>query len=304
DTLVIERAAFGGQAASTVRLDNVPGFPESITGSELADRFRQQAERFGVELLQTQEVKELCTKANYQCVVTGDGSEYSARAVLIASGSRYRTLEVEGEEDYYGSGVHYCATCDGPFYKGQSVAVVGGGNSAAEESLFLADIVDDVTLLVRGEELKASQIIQEKVAENPKITVRYRTHVEGFEGAESKLSTVKVRTEGAEPETLDVPGAFVFVGLDPNTSYLTDSNVTLDEQGFVLTGHTLCTHVRRNQLELPPVFDHREPAMMETSQPGVFAAGDVRVGSTKQVASAAGEGAAVALEVREYLKRQ
>ena len=133
DTLVIERAAFGGQAAATMHLDNVPGFVDGVSGQELSARLRAQAERFGVELLQAQEVSGLHHHDNYHCVETSDGSEYSALAVLITAGSRYRRLGVPGEEEYLGAGVHFCATCDGPFYRGRSVAVVGGGNSAAEE---------------------------------------------------------------------------------------------------------------------------------------------------------------------------
>ncbi|MCB0129907.1 MAG: FAD-dependent oxidoreductase, partial [Caldilineaceae bacterium] len=137
DTLVIERAAFGGQAAGTARLDNMPGFPDGVAGMEFAGRLRQQAERFGVELLQAQDVIGISSHDNYHVVHTSGGSDYSACAVLIATGSRYRRLGAPGETDYLGAGVHFCATCDGPFYKGKHVAVVGGGNSAAEESLLL-----------------------------------------------------------------------------------------------------------------------------------------------------------------------
>ncbi|MEM8934759.1 MAG: FAD-dependent oxidoreductase, partial [Acidobacteriota bacterium] len=195
-----------------------------------------------------------------------------------------------------GSGVHFCATCDGPFYKGQSVAVIGGGNSAAEESLFLSDMASDVTLLVRGEAMSASQIIRTSVEERPNIDIRYRTRVTGFEGAESKLHTLRLDADGRE-ETLQVPGAFVFIGLDPNTGYLRDAPVRLDDGGFVVTGHALVHDGDR-----PAGFESRDPSPLETSMPGVFAAGDLRVGSTKQVASAAGEGAAAALGIREYLR--
>lgn len=298
DTLVVERAAFGGQAAATMHLDNVPGFPDGLTGQELAGRLRRQAERFGVELVQAQEVTGLCRRDNYRCVQTGDGGEYSASALLLATGSRYRRLGVPGEDGYLGSGVHYCATCDGPFYKGRPVAVIGGGNSAAEESLFLTRFVAGVTLLVRGSELKASQIVREKVLEDTMIEVRFDTEVESFEGAESKLRTVKVRHRpSGEVSALRVPGAFVFVGLDPNTAYLEGSLVRRDDRGFVITGHALVHDGDR-----PVGFEGTEPANLETSLPGVFAAGDLRADSTKQVASAAGEGAAAALMIRDYLK--
>jgi thioredoxin reductase (NADPH) len=281
-----------------MHLDNVPGFPDGVTGAELAGRFRRQAERFGVELLQAQEVAALCRREPYVCVTTGDGSEYSARALLVATGSRYRRLGVPGEEDYLGAGVHFCATCDGPFYKGRPVAVVGGGNSAAEESLFLTRFASAVTLLVRGPALKASQVIREKVAEEPQIEVRYHTEVEAFEGADSKLHTVRVRDRQSDAvEDLRLPGVFVFIGLDPESRFLADTAVRRDAWGFVVTGHDLVHGGER-----PPGFEEHDPAPLGTSVPGIFAAGDVRAGSTKQVASAAGEGAAAALAIRDYLK--
>lgn len=298
DTLVVERAAIGGQAAATMHLDNVPGFPEGVSGEDLSSRLRAQVERFGVEILQAQQVAQIVTHDNYHCVEMEDGSKYSALSVLIASGSRYRRLGVPGEEQYVGAGVHFCATCDGPFYKGRSVAVVGGGNSAAEESLFLTRFADRVSLLVRGSSLSASQIIQEKVLSHPQIDAHFNTVVEEFAGADSKLHTVRVRdTSADETSALALPGAFVFIGLDPNSAYLRDSAVELDEGGFVVTGHSL-VHGR----EPLSAFGGAEPALLETSVPGIFAAGDIRATSTKQVASAAGEGAAAALMIRDYLK--
>jgi thioredoxin reductase (NADPH) len=298
DTLVIERAAFGGQAAATMHLDNVPGFVDGVSGQELSARFRAQAERFGVELLQAQEVVGLHRHDNYHSIETGDGNRYSALAVLIAAGTKYRRLGVPGEEDFLGAGVHFCATCDGPFYRGRSVAVVGGGNSAAEESLFLTRFVERVTLLVRGGELTASHIIAEKVLEHPQIDVRFHTEVEAFGGADSKLNSISIRDRASgKLETLDLPGAFIFIGLDPNTAWLEGSGVEIDGWGFVRTGHELIHDGDR-----PIGFESRDPEILETSVPGVFAAGDVRTQSTKQVASAAGEGAGATLMIREYLK--
>lgn len=298
DTLVIERAAVGGQAAATEKLDNLPGFPESIPGIEFANRLRQQATRFGVEILQAQDVVSIHSHDNYHCVDTGDGSEYSAEAVIIATGSRYRRLGVPGESDYIGAGVHFCATCDGPFYKGKHVAVIGGGNSAAEESLLLTKFADRVTLLVRGDSFKASQVIQESVLGDPKIEVQWQTQVEGFVGAKSKLTGLQLKNnQSGEQRELAVDGAFIFIGLDPNTGFLGDSPIRRDQWGFLITGHDLVHGGNR-----PAGYEKREPALLETSVPGIFAAGDVRAGSTKQVASATGEGATVALLVREYLK--
>ncbi len=298
DTLVIERAAFGGQAAATEKLDNLPGFPDSIPGIEFANRLRQQAERFGVELLQAQDVLRIHSHDNYHCIDTSDGSEYSADAVLITTGSRYRRLGASGESDYIGAGVHFCATCDGPFYKGKHVAVVGGGNSAAEESLLLTKFADKVTLLVRGDSFKASPVVQESVLGDPKITVHWNTEVAEFLGADAKLNTLRLHNnQSNEDSELAVDGAFIFIGLDPNSALLEGTNVQRNQWGFIVTGHDLVHDGNR-----PAGYERRDPALLETSVPGIFAAGDVRAGSTKQVASAAGEGATAALLIREYLK--
>ena len=278
ETLVIEKSGLGGQASVTERLDNFPGFPEGVSGSEFADRLAQQARRFGVELLQTQEVTGLRAEEESRYVTTSDGSEYGARAILVASGSTYRRLEVPGEDELIGAGIHFCATCDGPFYKGRHVAVIGGGNSAGEESLFLTRFADKVTILVRGEAMRASKIIVDKVSTTPKIEIRYNTEVVEFLG-EGKLSGVKIiNRQTAAKSTLHPAGVFIFIGLTPNTAWL-PPEIQCDPYGFIVTSRTL-----------------------ETSLPGVFAAGDARLGSTKQAASAAGEGVTTALMIREYLK--
>lgn len=298
DTLVIERAAFGGQAAGTEKLDNMPGFPEGVAGIDFSNRLRQQAERFGVELLQAQEAVGVGRLNHYPWVRTANGSEYSAKALLIASGSRYKRLDVPGESDYMGAGVHFCATCDGPFYKGKAVVVVGGGNSAAEESLLLTKFAKKVTVLVRKGAFKATQFIQDKVLSHPKIEVRWHTEVRAFEGAGAKLQKLKVFNNlTGELGELLADGAFIFIGLVPNTAFLQGSGIRTDPWGFVVTGHALVHSGRR-----PEGFERRDPHMMETSIPGIFAAGDVRDTSTKQVVSAAGEGGSAALEIREYLK--
>ncbi|MGL4650124.1 MAG: NAD(P)/FAD-dependent oxidoreductase, partial [Caldilineaceae bacterium] len=298
DTLVIERAAFGGQAAATERLDNMPGFADGIEGARFAGELRRQTARFGVEMLQAQDVTGFHTREHYHVVTTADGSTYSGRALLLAPGSRYRRLGVPGENDFIGAGVHFCATCDGPYYRGQEVLVIGGGNSAAEESLFLAAMAKHVTLLVRSDRLTASQVAQDNLLAAPNVTVRYHTAVEKFEGARGKLQTVTVRDAGSgDVEQLHPAGVFVFIGLTPNTSFIAPGQMQLDKWGFIVTGHALVHHGNR-----PPGFEVRDPGILETSVPGVFAAGDVRDASTKQVAAATGEGATAALLIREYLK--
>jgi thioredoxin reductase (NADPH) len=298
DTLVIERAAFGGQAAGTEKLDNMPGFPDGVAGIEFSQRLRRQAERFGVELLEAQQIAAVHSPDNYHRVTTEDGSEYSADALLIATGSRYKRLNVPGENEYIGAGVHFCATCDGPFYKGKHVTVVGGGNSATEESLLLTKFAEKVTILVRSGEFKATQFIQEKVLSHPQIEVRWHTEVKEFMGKDAKLNRLRIHNkQTGEEKEMPIDGTFIFIGLVPNTRFLANSGILLDEWGFVVTGHALL-----HQKERPVGFEKRDPLLLETSIPGIFAAGDVRDKSTKQVVSAAGEGGSAALMIREYLK--
>lgn len=278
ETLVIERAAVGGQAGVTERLDNFPGFPDGISGSDFADRLRQQAERFGVEILSAQEVKQLAVDGRYRVVRTADNNEYRAYAVLLAVGSTYRRLDIPGEKDFIGAGVHFCATCDGPFYRDRDVLVIGGGNSAGEESIFLSRFASRVTIAVRGDKLSASKVIVQKLRENPKIEILTDVAAAEFCG-DKKLQTVVLRdTRSGELRELHPAGVFVFIGLSPNTG-IARGIIDLDSAGFIVTD-----------------------AGLQTSVPGVFAAGDCRAGSTKQAASAAGEGAAVALGIRRYVE--
>ncbi|MBI5288672.1 MAG: FAD-dependent oxidoreductase [Chloroflexi bacterium] len=278
DTLVIERGGIGGQAGVTERLDNFPGFPEGISGSEFADRLRQQAERFGVEILQAQEVKSVELDGQYRCVRTSDGKEYRAWAVLLALGSTYRRLGVPGEEDFIGAGVHFCATCDGAFYRGKDVLVVGGGNSAGEESIFLTKFARKVTIATRDSRLSASKVVVQKVEEHPQIEVLPNMTPAEFKGNKRLASVVLRNTVTGELSEVQPEGVFVFIGLSPNTAVVRGL-VDVDGMGFIVTDVTL-----------------------QTSVPGIFAAGDCREGSTKQAASAAGEGAAVALAIRRYLQ--
>lgn len=276
--LVIDRGGLGGQAAVTREIENYPGFPEPLSGAELAARLKEQAERFGVELVTAQSVTGLTREINSLAVRTKSGDEYCASAVVLAVGSTYKRLGVPREADFLGAGVHFCATCDGPFYKGKDVIAVGGGNSAFQESLFLTKFARSVTIAVAGSEARASKALQEKVAEREDIRVLTGTTIREFRGRD-KLSSVVLRNE-VTGETRETPieGVFVFIGLTPNTDTFRGT-VELDPGGFVVTGPNL-----------------------ETSVPGVFAAGDCRAGSTKQIASAVGEGATAALMVREYLQ--
>jgi thioredoxin reductase (NADPH) len=297
DVLLIERSGLGGQAGITVGLDNFPGFPEGISGQEFSERVVKQAKRFGVEILQAVDVEKMEMEEGYHEVYTSDGKHYHSRAVLVATGASYKRLEVPGEDDYIGAGIHFCATCDGPFYKGsQEIVVVGGGNSAVEEGLHLTNFTEKVTLLVRGDHLTASQIAIDKVNQpDSHVEVKYNVVVDAIEGQDSKLKTIKYHYKNKDiVEEIHPAAAFIFIGQTPNTAFLKDYAV-LDKYGFVLTGHDL-KHVGKDNEAI-------EPLPFETSVSGIFAAGDARHGSTKQVASAVGEGAAASISIREFLRR-
>jgi thioredoxin reductase (NADPH) len=279
DVLVIERSGLGGQAGITERLDNYPGFPEGVTGAEFAERIIEQAKRYGVELLSAQNVVKVGNDLDAHFVKAESGNMYRSNAVLIATGSTYKRLGVPGEDDFIGAGIHFCATCDGPFYKGREVAVVGGGNSAVEEAAFLTRFSPKVTILARGSELQANKIAIEKAMTSPRIEVRFNTEVVEFKGKNNHLTTVVTRNmQTGDVQELHVPGIFVFIGLSPNSQPFRDI-AKLDAQGFIMTGIDF-----------------------QTSTEGIFAAGDVRSGSTKQLVSAAGEGAAAAIAIREHLR--
>lgn len=280
-TLVVERSGVGGQAGVTERIDNFPGFPEGISGADFADRLHQQVTRFGAEVLAAQNVAAIALNGRYRTVRMESGTEVCCTALLLTPGSTYRRLGVPGEEDFIGAGVHFCATCDGPFYRGQEVMVVGGGNSAAEESLFLTQFSPSVTLVTRSATLSASAIAREKVEEKAGITLIPRSTVAEFRGEGGRLASVVLQNleTGALTE-LRPKGVFVFIGQLPNNE-LAKGLVELDRGGFIVTGKGL-----------------------ETSVPGIFAAGDARSGSTKQAASAVGEGATAALAIRDYLRTQ
>lgn len=279
DALVIERSGLGGQAGITERLDNYPGFPEGVTGAEFAERVIEQAKRFGVELLSAQNVSRVGSDSDAHFVETDTGNVYRANAVLIATGSTYRRLGVPGEDDFIGAGVHFCATCDGPFYKGREVAVIGSGNSAVEEAQFLTRFAPKVTILARGSTLSASKVAIDNAIASPQIEIRYNTEVAEFKGENNHLTTVVAKNnKTGATEELHPAGVFVFIGLSPNSSPFKEV-AKLDKQGFIMTGMDF-----------------------QTSTEGIFAAGDVRSGSTKQLVSAAGEGAAAAIAIREHLR--
>jgi thioredoxin reductase (NADPH) len=280
DALVIEKSSLGGQAGTTERIDNYPGFPEGIGGADLAERIVKQAQRYGVELLPAVAVKSLLRDGAYISITTETGEEYCARAAIIATGSTYRRLGVPGEADLIGAGIHFCATCDGPFYKGsKELLVIGGGNSGVEEGLFLSQFTDRVTLVEFAPQLAASSLLQEKIRSNPRFNILTNTEVTEFTG-NGRLSSVRAKNrETSETMEFNPAAAFVFIGLTPNTGFLKDT-IETDRWGFIATDDTF-----------------------QTSIPGVYAAGDVRAGSTKQLASAVGEGVTALLMARQHLQK-
>lgn len=281
EAIVIDKSGLGGQAGVTERIDNYPGFPDGVGGAELADRFIAQARRYGVELLSAVDVAGIARDGRALSVRLRTGQQVTAPAVLIATGSTYRRLGVPGEDDLIGAGVHFCATCDGPFYKGvDELLVVGGGNSALEEGLFLAQFAKRIRIFERGATMRASQLLQDKIAKHPQFTVHLNTEVVSMAGSGGRVRDVVARDRTTGEETTYHPaGAFIFIGLDPNTGWLA-GGVALDTWNFVATD-----------------------GMFETSMPGVFAAGDVRAGSTKQLGAAVGDGIAALIAIRSYLQR-
>ncbi len=279
DTLIIDKAGLGGQVGLTQVIDNFPGFDKGVSGAEFAERLAEQAQRFGSEPLQGEEVSNIHRDGQYLVVTSVNKREYIARSVLITTGSHFRLLNVPGEMELAGIRVHYCATCDGPFYKGKSLMVIGGGNSGFEEGLFLSTFAKDVTIVEHNPEVKASKILQDKVAKSENMKVITNRDVKEFKADGTSLSSVLIEErDSGEIEEWKPEGVFVFIGLKPNSAFLPDT-IECDDWGFIKTDFTL-----------------------QTSLNGVYAAGDVRTGSTKQAVSAAGEGTTAALMIRQYLQ--
>lgn len=277
DTILLEKAVIGGLAAITDKIDNYPGFPDGVEGLTLSDALEKQAKRFGA-VIEYAEVSSITDKGEYKEIDTTDGI-YKARAVLITTGSDYKKIGAPGEKEYYGRGVHYCATCDGAFYRGKKLIVVGGGNSAAQETLFLDRYATHIDMLVRST-LKASDVLIKeinKLVDQGKVTIYLDATTDEIIGENNSVTGVVATIKGKK-ETIKTDGVFVFIGLVPNTQFV-EGLIDLDERGFIKTDLDLNTNVK-----------------------GIFAAGDVRSGATMQIASAAGEGATAALKIRQFLE--
>lgn len=275
-TLVLEKATFGGMAAITETIDNYPGFSKGISGRELAEEMKAQAERFGATCTNFVEVSGITASSDGLMLDSNEGT-YRAKTVLVTTGSTYREMGVPGEAELIGRGVHFCATCDAPLYKDLDVVVVGGGNSAMQESLFIARFARSVTLLVRGTELTGSEILKEQIASTAHLQVRYNISTQSLAKPEPRGKiTVSVIGNNGQPEDILADGVFVFIGLLPNAHGF--ESLGVDERGFINSNAQFQTHI-----------------------PGVFVAGDIRSGSTWQIACSVGEGVAAALSMRGFL---
>jgi thioredoxin reductase (NADPH) len=288
ETILYEKAVPGGLISTTDWVDNYPGFPDGIEGLTLGDNMRKQAERFGA-IIEMGEVTGIKKDGNVIVLDTTDG-EVRGKTVLIATGSSYKKIGVPGEDAYYARGVHYCATCDGAFYRDKKLVVVGGGNSAVQEAMFLTRFASHIDMLVRSD-FRASDVLVKELLEKHKDKITVHKGIttdeilgesppaggDGIKKVTKVIGTDKATGKKVEFET---DGVFVFVGLMPNTQFLKGSAIELDEIGLVKS----------------------DPESLGTAIPGVFVAGDCRHGATLQIATAVGEGATAALRIREYLE--
>ena len=275
-TLLLEKAFVGGQIVNAEHVDNYPGFPDGIAGFDLVMLMQQQATKYGLKLAFAQ-VMSIENKDKYQKVVNTTDGTYESKALIIAGGAEHNHLGVTGEEEFVGRGVSYCATCDGAFYRDMAVAIVGGGDSAVVEAVSLTRFATKVYVIHRRDQLRASKIVQEQAFANDKIEFVWDTVIESVVG-DGKVEKLKVKNVKTEAQSvLEVAAIFVSIGLHPYTEYL-KGMVSLDEEGYILTNQKL-----------------------ETDIAGIFAAGDIRASSARQVVVAAGDGAAAAIYAERYV---
>ncbi len=277
--LILERAIVGGLAASTEHIENYPGFPQGISGQDLMGLFREQAERFGAELVEFSEVTRINPiKPGLIEVYTNDEQVYRGKAVLLATGSEPKKLGLPGEAEFSGRGVSYCATCDGPLFRGKRVAVIGMGNSGLQEGLGLLEYTESVAFVEFLPTSKGEKILQERVMHHPKSSIYLYHKPIAILGEDRVTAMVIEDRETGEQKTLPVDGVFIYVGYVPFTKFAADV-VELDRLGYIVTD-----------------------AHLQTRTPGIFAAGDVRSGAIAQIAVAVGDGARAALSIKEYLQ--
>ncbi len=274
-TLLVERGIIGGQITNAERVENYPGFPEGVPGIELGQLIHKQATGYGLETLAAEFIK-TAPSPKSNMVTTSEG-DMIAESIVIASGAQYRKLDVAGEGEYVGKGVSYCATCDGPLFKAKTVAVVGGGDSAVTEALYLSKFASSVKVIHRRSQLRASQIFEERARAEPKIEFIWDTVVTQIEG-DTVVRQLRLRnTKDDRISVLETAGVFVAIGSRPNSTQW-QGVLPLDEEGYIITNE-----------------------LMETKIPGVFAAGDVRHNSARQAITAAGDGATAAISAARFL---
>lgn len=274
-TLVLERGVPGGELINTAEVENYPGF-DSIKGPELADKMHQSAMRFGAEYAYG-DVKQIITEEPYHTIIAGKKS-YKTKAIVIATGSHHRKLNVPGEDTYNGRGVSYCAVCDGAFFRDKELVVVGGGDSAVEEGTYLTQFAD-VNLVHRRDELRAQKILQDRAFKNEKVSFTWDTVVEEIKGDDNKVTAVKMKNvKTGEVFEKPADGVFVYVGILPQTDAFRDLGIT-DEEGWIETNE-----------------------YMETSIPGIFAVGDVRKKTLRQITTAVGDGGEAGNRAYHYIE--
>lgn len=273
-TILIERGMPGGQAAATNIIENYPGFPEGITGAELMQKFYDHAKRFGVENLSSEIVK---IDFSEDKKISSGSKDIIAKTIILATGTQSRRLDVPGEKEFQGRGISYCATCDGAFFKGKKVAVIGGGDSALEEAQFLSKFAEEVIIIHRRDSFRGTKLLQERVLNNEKISVRWNALVKEIKGANMVETLVLKKVDTGEIFSEQADGVFVYVGSLPNTDFL-KGIVELNDEGYIKTDNFFQTNVK-----------------------GVFAAGDVREKLFRQVSTAVGDGAAAAMAAEKYL---
>lgn len=274
--LLVEKAFLGGLISTTFLIENYPGFPQGIPGTELGERFEEQAKLHGLEIVYG-EVTKIKFEKDYKIVEVGN-RKFDCKSIIIATGSQPKKLNVAGEEKFLGRGVSFCATCDGAFYKDKHVIVVGGGNSAIEEALFLTRYVKKISIVHRRNKLRADKILAEKALHEPKIFILWHTTIEKIIGSE-KVERVQLKDIQANAsKTINADGVFVYIGTEPNTKFI-DTKINLSEEGYIITDNE-----------------------MKSNVPGVFAAGDVRNHTIKQVVTACSDGAVAVYSAIKYIE--
>ncbi len=277
-SLLIEKAFTGGQVMTTEWIENYPGFEDGISGAELSQKMERQATKFGLEIIQGSVVT-ISLHDKMKKITLEDNKQYEARSIILATGSNPRPLKIEGEDTYRGRGVSYCATCDGAFFRNEKLAVIGGGDSAVEEGIFLTKFADTVYIVHRRDQLRAAKVVQERAFANPKMKFVWNSVPEKIEGDDRGVKTIRIKNvKTGEQSSLEVAGVFIYVGYNPNTGFL-KGLVDLNDNNYIITDEN-----------------------MSSSSPGIFAAGDVRAKPLKQIATAVGDGAIAGVSAEKYIE--